>query len=65
MPEPLVGVIMPVIARVSSAVANDTRDTPISRLTLWFTSRRCVASTAQAACFRGSFLDATTMVLTE
>ena len=54
---------MPVSARVSSADANDTRLVSSSRRTAWFTSSRVVAFTTQAANCRGSFLDATTIVL--
>src|SRR6266545_3795205 len=58
-------IIMPVSACVSSPVANDTRETSMSRRTPWFTSRRVVASTRQAQNFFGSFLEATMMVLPE
>src|SRR5215472_2935838 len=56
---------MPVSARVSSAVANDTRGTSRRRRTTWFTSSRVVASTRQAQYFLGSFFEATMIVLPE
>ena len=50
---------------VSSAVANERRETPISFRTAWFTSRRVVALTTQAAYCRGSFFEPTMMVLAD
>ena len=54
---------MPVRVIVSSAEANDTLEVPSSARTAWFTSSRVVAFTTHAPNFRGSFFDATTIVL--
>src|SRR5262245_66458716 len=54
---------MPVSAFVSSAEANDTFEVPSSARTAWFTSRRVVAFTTHAPNLRGSFFEATTIVL--
>ena len=56
---------MPVIAAVAAADANEALLTPSRRRTTPFTSRRVVASTTHATCRRGSFFDATTIVLAE
>src|SRR2546426_9112848 len=56
---------MPVSAFVSSAEANESLATPISRRTTWFTSSRRVAFTTQAAYCLGSFFDATMIVFAE
>src|SRR5437867_5195510 len=58
-------IIMPVRSFVSSAVANETRETSMRRRTVWLTSSRVVASTRQAQYFLGSFFEATMMVLPE
>src|SRR5215470_9148333 len=54
---------MPVRTFVSSADANDTFEVPSSARTAWLTSSRVVAFTTHAPNLRGSFFDATTMVL--
>ena len=53
---------MPVNARISSAVANDARETPISLRTRLFTSSWVVARMTHATNRLGSRLDATMSV---
>ena len=56
---------MPVSACVSSADANESRETSMSRFTVWFTSSREVAPTTHAQNCFGAFFEATMIVLAE
>ncbi|MFT3854033.1 MAG: hypothetical protein QM733_15015 [Ilumatobacteraceae bacterium] len=58
-------IVIPVIAEVSSAPANDALRAPSRRRTAPLTSSRVVASTTQATCLGGSDLPTTTIVFAE